>query len=130
MAAGQQIAHAVVNSLEPDARARLGPVQRIILSPTVLLAKSIWGGLWVGGDVYLDSDAIRFEPNEANAKLHCDDLRWRLPLGAVASVTVRKAKVTDIIDIAHHGGTKSVRCYGAAEFARQIDAARTQVPLE
>jgi hypothetical protein len=127
MAAAQPIAHIVVNSLEPDARARLGLVQQIILSPALLLAKLIWGGLWVGGDVYIEDGAVRFEPNEANKKLHYGDLSWRLPFTTIVSVSVRKATVTDIIDINHSGGKKSMRCYGAIEFARQIDAARTQV---
>jgi hypothetical protein len=122
--ASQRIAHVVVNSLEPDAKARLGLIPGSVLWPALALGKRMWGGLWVGGDLYLDSDALRFVPNAMNAKLHYGDLRWTVPLKTIAKVAVRKATVTDIIDIVHGAGTKSVRCYNADEFARQIDSAR------
>ncbi|MEM6901556.1 MAG: hypothetical protein AAF583_17540, partial [Pseudomonadota bacterium] len=54
-----------------------------------------------------------------------DSLSVVLPLRSVTSVETRFGIATQIIDIKTAIGTLSIRCYGAAGFAKKIEAART-----
>lgn len=117
------IARTVVNSLDPDAR----PKAPLALVPfmwfVTIQAKMLWGGLWVGGDLFLTTRSLRFEPNAMNLSVHKNDCSWKIDLADVQSINVRKATVTNIIDIVHSKGVRSVRCYDAEQFADEIRSA-------
>ena len=87
--------------------------------------KRLMGGLWVGGTVYLTDDAVEFHPNGLNRAVHKDPeaLCVVLPLRGITSVQTRFGVATQIIDIKTAIGTLSVRCFGAARFAKRIENA-------
>ena len=83
--------------------------------------KGKYGGLWVGGTVYLLPDCLDFRPNALNQFVHKDNMSRRLPLADITSVTDHFGVATRIVTVALQDGTEfKFRCYGAAEFARQI----------
>ena len=122
------IAKKMANALMKDAEVSdrtntlLGPGGRLGTNAV----KKLMGGLWVGGTVYLTSDAIEFHPNGLNRAVHKDpdSLSVVLPLRGITSVETRFGIATQIIDIKTAIGTLSVRCYGAAGFAKKINAVR------
>ncbi|MEO1189954.1 MAG: hypothetical protein AAFW60_12870 [Pseudomonadota bacterium] len=122
------IAKKMANALMKDAE--IGDRTNMVLGAGGRLGtnavKKLMGGLWVGGTVYLTQDAIEFHPNGLNRAVHKDpdSLSVVLPLRSVTGVETRFGIATQIIDIKTAIGTLSVRCYGAAKFAQQIDAAR------
>ncbi|MEM6412856.1 MAG: hypothetical protein AAF683_15135 [Pseudomonadota bacterium] len=123
------IARKMANALMKDAE--IGDRTQMVLGPGGRLGtnavKRLMGGLWVGGNVYLTEDAIEFHPNGLNRAVHKDpdSLSVVLPLRSVTSVETRFGIATQIIDIKTAIGTLSIRCYGAAGFAKKIEAART-----
>jgi hypothetical protein len=87
--------------------------------------RAIHGGLWVGGKAGLTASALRFAPNAVNKAVHVggEGLVFEIPLGRVTGVRVRKAFVTNIVDVETPEGTYSLRCWGAQGFAEAIDTA-------
>lgn len=87
------------------------------------------GGLWVGGDGLLSRTAIAFKPNGMNVKLHADPetLNIVVPLERLTSIRVRRAFITDIIDIETPDIGLSLRCFRAKQFAAEIEAASRKV---
>ena len=85
-----------------------------------------YGGLWVGGNATLSRAMLSFEPNAANRFIHENGatLALAIPLGAIDSVTIRSAFLTDIVDVSSGGGVFSLRCFKAKAFARKINDAR------
>lgn len=122
------IARKLANALIKDAE--IGDRTQTLLGPGGRLGasamKKLMGGLWVGGTVYLTSDAIEFHPNGFNRAVHKDpdSLSVVLPLRGITSVETRFGVATQIIDIKTAIGTLSVRCFGAPGFAKKIEAAR------
>jgi len=122
------IAKKMANALMKDAEVTdhtnmlLGPGGRLGTNAV----KKLMGGLWVGGTVYLTNDAIEFHPNGLNRVVHKDpeSLSVVLPLRGITAVETRFGIATQIIDIKTAIGTLSVRCYGAAGFAKKINAVR------
>lgn len=85
-------------------------------------------GLWVGGRVTVDAEAVSFGPNAVNEAVHRIPTHWRVPFGAIQRVTVRFGLVSRIIDLHTDRGVVTFRCYGARALAQEI-AARTGAPL-
>jgi hypothetical protein len=87
--------------------------------------RAIHGGLWVGGRAELTPQSLRFAPNAINKAVHVGGggLRFDIPLTQVRAVRLRKAFVTNIVDVDTPTGTYSLRCWGAQAFAEAIDAA-------
>jgi hypothetical protein len=87
--------------------------------------RAIHGGLWVGGRAELTASALRFAPNALNKAVHVggDALVFDISLVRVTAVRVKKAFVTNIVEVDTPDGTYSLRCWGAQGFAEAIDAA-------
>ena len=85
-------------------------------------SKAMMGGLWIGGTLYLTDDCVEFHPSGLNKAVHKnpDALGVFLPLRGITGVDVRNAVGSPIIDVHTAIGTLSVRCLGAAGFARKI----------
>ncbi len=83
------------------------------------------GGLWVGGKAELSATWLRFAPNALNKVAHVGGagLTFDIPLTQVRSVRLRKAFVTNIVDVDTPQGVYSMRCWGAQAFAQAIDTA-------
>ena len=84
--------------------------------------RKMFGGLWVGGSVTLNTKSLSFSRNAMNAALHSgldDSTTW--PLERVTSVRDRFGVLTRIIDVKFDDGVVfTFRCFGARAFARQI----------
>ncbi|MEM6652151.1 MAG: hypothetical protein AAF582_06085 [Pseudomonadota bacterium] len=120
----RKMANALMKEAEINDRTQvlLGPGGRLGTNAV----KKLMGGLWVGGTVYLTEDAVEFHPNGLNRAVHKDpeSLSVVLPLRGITGVETRFGIATQIIDLKTAIGTLSVRCYGAAGFAKRIDEAR------
>lgn len=108
----------------------LGPFMSRLL-PKILRMELGWfkkrqGGLWVGGKAVLSPSVLKFSPNGMNEAMHAnsEQLSWTVPIPEITSVGVRRAILTDIIDIHSRSGPLSLRCFKASAFAVQIEQAR------
>ena len=128
MAAPDVLDTRVVNALFSQAALRLGAMPRIVSWLTELL-RQLMGGLWVGGNAVLTRTELMFSPNGLNSALHNEpeNLHHRIPLDVITSVQVRWGFVTNIIDIKTQTATWSLRCFGASQFAANIEIARSSV---
>jgi hypothetical protein len=116
------IAKKLVNALIPNAQTRaLIPRQRLIYR-----FKKHYGGLWVGGTLYLKACSIEFRPNALNKAVHTGDMRREVMLQDIADLKTRFGILTGIIDITFtNASTFTFRCFGAKLFAERI---RQQLP--
>ena len=113
------VAKRQANALFPTAE----PVSAadVITGFTVGRLKRIYGGLWVGGTLYLLADSLVFCPNALNRSVHKGDVSRRVSLAEVASVTDQFGLVTGIVRVELNDGTEfKFRCYGATKFAQLI----------
>jgi len=89
-------------------------------------SKLMMGGHWVGGTLYLTDECVEFHPNSLNKAVHKDpeSLCVFIPLRGITGVETRNSVGSPVLDVHTAIGTLSVRCLGAAGFARKIEAAR------
>jgi hypothetical protein len=114
----------MANALFAEAQASVGDVFGAIKNATET-QRAIQGGLWIGGKAELTAQRLRFAPNALNKAVHVggSGLTFDVPLTQVVAVRLRKAFVTNIVDVQTPTGTYSLRCWGAQAFAQAIDAA-------
>lgn len=113
------IAKRLANVLVPDAVACVpgGPS----INHVIKTFQTYYGGLWVGGTVYLTMDSLVFRPNGINRLLHKGDMRRTVHLLDIVSVEDRRGWFTNIVDVNLHGDPKlTFRCYGATRFSKAI----------
>ena len=118
----------MANALFREARVA-GTVANAPVHAAVEQQRALHGGLWVGGKAELTGEEIRFAPNAMNRAVHANGgtLQWAIPLNAIMAVRLRKAFVTNIIDIETDGGVLSLRCWRAQAFADDIEQARRRL---
>lgn len=123
--AADVISSRMANALFREARVA-GWVANAPVHAAVEQQRALHGGLWVGGKAELTSKEIRFAPNAMNRAVHANGgtLQWAVPLNAIVAVHLRKAFVTNIIDIETDGGVLSLRCWRAQAFADDVEQAR------
>lgn len=116
-AANDLIAKKLVNALIPDAQTRpFIPRQRLLAR-----FQKHYGGLWVGGTLYLKVSSIEFHPNALNRVAHTGDMRRTVMLQDIADIKNRFGVLTGIIDITFpNASTFTFRCFGAKPFAERI----------
>src|SRR5215469_18052952 len=106
-----------VNALIPDAEARTPIRTRAVISRF----QKHYGGLWVGGTLYLRMASIEFNPNALNKALHTGDMGRAIMLQDIVEVKDRFGVLTGIIDITcRDRSVFSFRCFGAKRFAERI----------
>ena len=71
------------------------------------------GGLWVGGEVVLNSDSIMFAPNAMNARLHNNLHAVEIAASNIELIRSRFGWFTRIVEVKHKLGMFRFRCYGA-----------------
>jgi hypothetical protein len=107
----------LVNALIPDAKARTPIRTRAVISRF----QKHYGGLWVGGTLYLRMSYIEFHPNVLNRALHTGDMRRVIMLQDVVDVKDRFGILTGITDLTcSNRSTFTFRCFGAKLFAERI----------
>lgn len=127
------IVHKGVGAVIADVRP--GPTIDSILKLGTLGASGVmfdryrraFGGLWVGGDLDLFEDRLRFSPNALNAAVQIGDMSREIMLLAVTNVAWRFGLVTGIVDVTHNGGCFTFRCYGSKALTATIQAAIAEV---
>jgi hypothetical protein len=83
--------------------------------------RTYYGGLWVGGTIYLTMDTLIFRPNSFNRLVHKGDMRRTVRLRDIATVEDRRGWFTNIVDVHVRGDPKlTFRCFGAARFSKAI----------
>ena len=81
------------------------------------------GGLWVGGELTLFKDRVRFTANAANAALQSGDLSQEIPMSEIGEISWRPGIVTGIIDVAHGPARDhhfQFRCFGSKHVAQTL----------
>ena len=116
------IKHKVANALIADVRPAPW-IAALLKMATLGRTPEASGGLWVGGEIDLFEDRIRFSPNALNTAVQTGNLSREVLLTAVTDVAWRLGILTGIIEISHDGGRFTFRCYGAKAFASRIKAA-------
>lgn len=112
-------------ALHPGVQAALAPVGGVPIGvePVLDWFKRTYGGLWVGGRVTLTTVDLTFAANAMNRMVQSGTLEVTVPLEAITSVHVTKAKVTNIVVVGIGYRVLKVRCYKAAVLAEAIEAA-------
>jgi hypothetical protein len=111
------IAKKLVNALIPDAEARTPIRTRAVISRF----QKHYGGLWVGGTLYLRIASIEFHPNALNRAVHTGDMRRMIMLQDIVDVKDRFGVLTGITDLTcRDRSIFSFRCFGAKRFAERI----------
>lgn len=82
-----------------------------------------WGGLWVGGRATLTTARLTFRANGVNRVLHEGQVDAELDLRAVLRVDLEPGFLTEIVAVTIPGAVFKLRCWGARDFAAQVDAA-------
>ena len=85
--------------------------------------RRVYGGLWVGGDLFLYQDRLSFKPNAANRAVHSSDMARDFPLSTVTAVRCRFGVFTGIVDVELRGKRLTFRCFGSKVFAKTIEDA-------
>ena len=104
----------LANALYPDAEP-----SDLVKGPaifTVKLFRMIYGGLWVGGEMILDSNGLTFTPNSTNYKYHKNLSPVHIPRKSIQSLIPKPSIGMKIVEVKHSDGTFQFRCYGAQEF--------------
>jgi len=116
------IARRAANALIANAEARLPPFTPGIrqIAPTLDRFKSAHGGLWVGGQATLTTEAVSFRPNAVNRGIQVGSLDLEIPLPDIVRLEVLPALVSSVIAIHTPELTVKIRCFRAASFAGQI----------
>lgn len=124
------VATRMANALFAEARSAIVDVYGAIERATAQ-RRAKEGGLWVGGKAELTGVRLRFAPNAINKAVHIGGaaLSFDIPLNRISAVRLRKAFVTNIVEVETVDGIYSLRCWGAGEFARAIDGAVRSVRL-
>lgn len=100
----------------------------------VKAVEKLVGGLWVGGNAYLTTEAVEFRANALNKLVHTPGSIEPIlfPLSDIESVAYREATITHIVDLSSHGRTLSIRGYNMRAFhaaiSKAVDAARKASP--
>lgn len=87
------------------------------------IAKSLVGGIWVGGRATVTTHRVIFEPNAVNRALHANVGGVAVLLSSLTDVRVRWGFITSIVDFGTSEGVLSIRCFGAKAFAAQVRVA-------
>lgn len=83
--------------------------------------KKMLGGLWVGGNVYLTSASVIFEPNKLNAALQSNVDAVEIPLKDIVNIKREFGVLTGIACINTDSGSLKIRCYNASGFIERIN---------
>lgn len=86
----------------------------------VEVAREFYGGLWVGGTVFLTSRHLKFQPNALNRKLHKGDYSMSIPLNEVTDLAYEFGFFSGIIRVTTRHGAMKFRCFGAKRFLSTI----------
>jgi len=70
-------------------------------------------GLWVGGQIEITDDGIRFAPNKLNQALNDNAEPVFIPLASIRSASLGSGLITKVITVDHEGGEFHFRCFGA-----------------
>jgi hypothetical protein len=92
---------------------------------SIALVRRAYGGLWVGGNIFLYRDKLRFAPNALNRSLHKEGSvgAIEITLSAVTGVERRFGILSGIIRVTYGDKLFIFRCFGAKGFAQAILAA-------
>jgi hypothetical protein len=124
------VTHKLVNALVPTAQPgaamqeMLDSVTFGFRNPALDWLRSKMRGLWVGGDLYIFEDRLKFEPNALNRAAHAGDVSVEIRLSDVSAVRWRPGVLTSIVDVQHHTSTTSFRCFGSKALAADIERTR------
>ncbi len=88
-------------------------------------ARKAFGGLWVGGSLYISKQSLIFKPNAVNAALHEGDVSLNIPFDLITNFRCRFGLLTRIIEVDLRTVKQSFRCYGAAELSEILEVALT-----
>lgn len=112
-------------ALHPGVQAALTPLGGVPIGvePVLDWFKRNHGGLWVGGRVTLTTVDLTFAANAMNRMVQSGTLDVTVPLEAITSVHVTKARITNIVVVGLGYHVLKVRCYGAAALAEAIEGA-------
>jgi hypothetical protein len=111
----------VVNALIKEAD--INPAfNRPGLGITIHLFRFLYGGLWVGGDVFLYRDRLLFCPNAMNLNVHKAGSIGTVvvPISSLTTVAAKFGMVTGIVEVISGTERLVFRCYGAKGFAQKI----------
>ena len=114
----KKIVNALIRDVTPSATV-FGGLERAIFEKW----RQRVGGLWVGGDLFVFTDRLRFEANALNRAVQGGDLNFEIRLDSIASVERRWGLVTSIVDVIHGDCRSSFRCFGSGALAKVIEAA-------
>ncbi|MCC2594240.1 hypothetical protein LKO27_12565 [Tessaracoccus sp. OS52] len=130
----QVIATKLADALIVEAELALSPAMALPLGRRVPAGQGavdwdwfrrFYGGLWVGGQVTLTSNRIRFAANSLNKIVRSGPMEFDVELRHVIEVTVRRGLFGNVIHVVLPGAVLQLRCLGARAFAEQIrDAIR------
>lgn len=70
-------------------------------------------GLWVGGQIEITDDGIRFEANKLNRAMNNNAAPVWIPMSSVRSVDLGSGLITKVITVGHSDGEFRFRCFGA-----------------
>ena len=105
------------------ANAKLRPVGRGLDSIITGALDQLAGGTWVGGEVVITTDAIRFAANRLNRAIQTGELDATIPLSAVAKAGITGGIGTKIITAELLDGSQfQFRCTGARDVLTLLDA--------
>jgi hypothetical protein len=82
----------------------------------------VWGGLWVGGKIIVDTDTVRFSSNALNDFFHEKHYDAKLRLFEIDQIQYLGGIGTGIIHLHSSKGELTFRCYGAKQLAEQLSA--------
>lgn len=112
----QKLANAFYSDAEPSG-AVVGPARY-----SADRYKIKHGGLWVGGNVIINSSGISFSANALNRKMHNELKDVDIPYNTIQNIQYKFGWFTGIVEIQHEGGTFLFRCYGAKKLVAQLNA--------
>lgn len=112
----ERLANALIEGVRPA-----GPA--LVIAPVLKLFSRYYGGLWVGGRVRLTKSHLVFTPNGLNAALHDRDTFFAIPLREITGAKLEGGFLTKIMAFETAGGTRRLRCFGAAAFLDRIRGA-------
>lgn len=122
------LAEKTVSALFEDAK--MGRLSKLVLGIDgrigAAASKKMVGGFWVSGKAYLTEAAFEFHPGMINRPYYkeFDTLFVHLSWPDLTRITPRHGLVTKIIDLKTEARTLSIRCHGAEQFAKAIEATR------
>lgn len=99
------------------------PTWRWILLPATALMLKHYGGVWVSGDLRLQSTDVVFTQAKAIKLASASPEVWTIPLNGISDVEVTKGIASETIRIHHSGRTARLMTARSSEFVETLNQA-------